>query len=46
MSMIGRVITDSISFYVMEYIQGPDFLSLLQQKGKSWTSVLISAAFK
>lgn len=29
-----------ISFYVMEYIQGPDFLSFLQQKGKSWTSVL------
>ncbi|MEH7074857.1 serine/threonine protein kinase [Neobacillus drentensis] len=29
-----------ISFYVMEYIQGPDFLSFLQQKGRSWTSVL------
>ncbi|MEH7505542.1 serine/threonine-protein kinase [Neobacillus drentensis] len=29
-----------ISFYVMEYIQGPDFLSFLEQKGKSWTSVL------
>lgn len=29
-----------ISFYVMEYIQGPDFLSFLQIKGKSWTSVL------
>lgn len=29
-----------ISFYVMEYIQGPDFLAFLQQKGKSWTSVL------
>ncbi|MBT2735276.1 serine/threonine-protein kinase [Bacillus sp. ISL-7] len=29
-----------ISFYVMEYIQGPDFLTFLQQKGKSWTSVL------
>ncbi|MFL6559658.1 MAG: serine/threonine protein kinase [Bacillus sp. (in: firmicutes)] len=31
---------DRISFYVMEYIQGPDFLTFLQQKGKSWTSVL------
>jgi len=29
-----------VSFYVMEYIDGPDFLSFLQQKGKSWTSVL------
>lgn len=29
-----------MSFYVMEYIQGPDFLSFLQQKGKSWTTVL------
>ena len=29
-----------ISFYVMEYIQGPDFLSFIQQKGKSWTTVL------
>ncbi|MEH7418117.1 protein kinase family protein [Neobacillus drentensis] len=29
-----------ISFYVMEYIQGPDFLSFLQAKGPSWTSVL------
>ena len=29
-----------ISFYVMEYIQGPDFLTFLQQKGRSWTSVL------
>lgn len=29
-----------ISFYVMEYIQGPDFLSFLQTKGTSWTSVL------
>ncbi|WP_144555625.1 serine/threonine-protein kinase [Bacillus sp. X1(2014)] len=29
-----------ISFYVMEYIDGPDFLSFLQQKGRSWTSVL------
>lgn len=29
-----------VSFYVMEYIQGPDFLSFLQIKGKSWTTVL------
>jgi len=29
-----------ISFYAMEYIHGPDLLSFLQQKGKSWTSVL------
>lgn len=29
-----------VSFYVMEYIQGPDFLTFLQEKGKSWTSVL------
>lgn len=29
-----------ISFYVMEYIHGPDLLSFLQQKGKSWTTVL------
>jgi serine/threonine-protein kinase len=29
-----------ISFYVMEYIQGPDLLTFLQQKGKSWLPVL------
>lgn len=29
-----------ISFYVMEYIQGPNLLSFIQQKGKSWTIVL------
>jgi predicted Ser/Thr protein kinase len=29
-----------ISFYVMEYIQGPDLLTFIQQKGKSWTTVL------
>ena len=29
-----------ISFYVMEYIQGPDFLSFLQTKEASWTNVL------
>lgn len=30
-----------ISFYVMEYIQGPDLLTFIQQKGQSWTEVLI-----
>jgi serine/threonine protein kinase len=30
-----------VSFYVMEYIDGPDFQSFIQQKGKSWTVVLI-----
>ncbi|CAH2717153.1 putative serine/threonine-protein kinase YabT [Neobacillus rhizosphaerae] len=30
----------TISFYVMEYIQGPDLLSFLQKKGRSWTTVL------
>ncbi|WP_264806813.1 protein kinase domain-containing protein [Cytobacillus sp. NCCP-133] len=30
-----------ISFYVMEYIQGPDLLSFIAQKGPSWTGVLI-----
>ncbi|WP_251554343.1 protein kinase domain-containing protein [Neobacillus muris] len=29
-----------VSFYVMEYIQGPDLLSFLQQKGKSWMPVV------
>ncbi|MDQ0202141.1 protein kinase domain-containing protein [Neobacillus ginsengisoli] len=29
-----------ISFYVMEYIQGTDLLSFIQQKGKAWTIVL------
>lgn len=29
-----------ISFYTMEYIQGPDLLTFIQQKGKSWTTVL------
>lgn len=29
-----------ISFYAMEYIQGPDLLTFIQQKGKSWTTVL------
>jgi serine/threonine-protein kinase len=30
-----------ISFYVMEYIQGPNLLSFIAQKGKAWTVVLL-----
>lgn len=30
-----------VSFYVMEYIQGPDLLAFIAQKGPSWTGVLI-----
>ena len=30
-----------ISFYVMEYIKGPDFLTFIQQKGSVWIEVLI-----
>jgi serine/threonine protein kinase len=30
-----------ISFYVMEYIEGPDFLSFMTQKGNSWLPVLV-----
>ncbi len=30
-----------ISFYVMEYIQGPDLLSFIQQKGPSWIEAVI-----
>jgi serine/threonine-protein kinase len=29
------------SFYAMEYIEGPDLLSYIQQKGRVWTMVLI-----
>ncbi len=29
-----------ISFYAMEYIQGPDLLTFIQKKGKAWTTVL------
>jgi serine/threonine protein kinase len=29
------------SFYVMEYIKGPDLLTFLQQKGSDWLGVLI-----
>jgi serine/threonine protein kinase len=35
-----------IYFYVMEYIQGPDLLAFLQQKGKAWTSVLFLQLLK
>ncbi|WP_077210361.1 protein kinase domain-containing protein [Bacillus dakarensis] len=30
-----------VSFYVMEYIKGPDFLTFIQQKGKTWVTVLV-----
>lgn len=30
-----------VSFYVMEFIKGPDFLTFLQQKGPDWTKVMI-----
>ncbi|USK55125.1 protein kinase family protein [Cytobacillus solani] len=30
-----------ISFYVMEYIQGPDLLTYIQQNGRVWVEVLI-----
>lgn len=30
-----------ISFYVMEYIKGPDLLSYIRQKGPDWTNVFI-----
>jgi serine/threonine protein kinase len=30
-----------ISFYVMEYIQGPDFLTFIGQRDKSWIPILI-----
>ncbi|MFO1441909.1 protein kinase family protein [Bacillus sp. Bva_UNVM-123] len=29
------------SFYAMEYIQGPDLLTFIEQKGSSWIEVLI-----
>lgn len=31
----------TISFYVMEYIEGPDLLSFIKQKGTGWIEVLI-----
>jgi serine/threonine protein kinase len=33
--------TGQISFYVMEYIKGPDLLSYIHQKGSDWTNVFI-----
>lgn len=30
-----------ISFYAMEYIQGPDLLTFLHKKGNSWNTILI-----
>lgn len=30
-----------VSFYVMEFIKGPDFLAFLQQKGPDWKEVMI-----
>src|SRR5437764_9006626 len=36
----------SVSFYVMEYIDGPNFLSFIGQKGKSWTVVLLLQLLK
>jgi serine/threonine protein kinase len=30
-----------ISFYVMEYIKGPDFLGFIGQKGYSWIPILV-----
>lgn len=32
---------NTISFYVMEYIEGPDLLSFIKQKGNGWTEVLV-----
>lgn len=31
----------TISFYVMEYIHGPNLLTFIQQKGQAWTEVLV-----
>ncbi|WP_147535903.1 protein kinase domain-containing protein [Bacillus marasmi] len=33
--------TGNISFYVMEYIDGPDLLTYIQKRGQEWTNVLI-----
>ncbi|WP_066059209.1 protein kinase domain-containing protein [Robertmurraya korlensis] len=30
-----------VSFYTMEYIKGPDFLTFIQQKGSVWIEVLV-----
>jgi serine/threonine protein kinase len=31
----------NVSFYAMEYIQGPDFMTFLEQKGSPWLPVLL-----
>jgi serine/threonine-protein kinase len=31
----------TVSFYVMEYIQGEDFLSFIRKKGKDWIAILV-----
>lgn len=31
----------NVSFYVMEYIEGPDLLTFISQKSRGWTEVLI-----
>lgn len=31
----------NVSFYVMEFIKGPDLLAFLHQKGSDWTAVMI-----
>ncbi|WP_174734845.1 protein kinase domain-containing protein [Mesobacillus harenae] len=33
--------SDRISFYVMEYIKGPDLLTFIHQRGESWISVIV-----
>lgn len=33
--------TGNISFYAMEYIEGPDLLNFIQKNGHEWTNVLI-----
>ena len=33
--------TGNIPFYVMEYIQGPDLLTFIEQKGHAWLPVLM-----
>jgi serine/threonine protein kinase len=38
--------TGNISFYIMEYIQGPDLLSFIQQKGNAWMPVLVLQLLK
>lgn len=36
-----KIRDQTVSFYVMEYIAGPDLLTFIEQKGKGWTEVLI-----